>query len=412
MDHASSKKRRFACIGGGAAGFFSALTLARLCPDAEVIILEKTRQPLSKVKISGGGRCNVTHSCFDPSLLSKNYPRGEAFLKKAFYTFQPKDMMQWLEGRGVPLKTEADGRIFPSSNSSSSVINCFVKEAEALGVKVILEAEVVSIERAEAGLMICCRDKEKEFYDAALLATGGMSRSYHLAEMAGHTPIPAVPSLFTFQIADPRLEGISGVSVPCAIASIASEKLQAKGPILITHWGLSGPAILRLSAWGARVLAEKQYNTEVKINWLGDMEERQVKETLLSSRSKMGSQKVAMTPLFSLPKSLWKKLTDYVLIDEDRVYSQLTKEQMQALQQALIQSTFTVQGKSTNKDEFVTCGGVSLKEIDHKTMQSLLCPHLYFAGEVIDIDGITGGFNFQNAWTSAWIAAHAMAKSS
>lgn len=408
MSILTGQKKRIACIGGGAAGFFCALNIASARPDVEVIILEKTRQPLSKIKISGGGRCNVTHHCFDPQALSKNYPRGHDFLKKAFYSFQPKDMIAWLEERGVPVKVEPDGRMFPRSNTSSTIIECFLKEAQALGVKILLESDVTQIQPQEDGLVVHIRDRDPLLCDKVLLATGGNHRSYYLAEGVGHTPVSAVPSLFTFNIKDERLDGISGVSVPLARVSIDATDVETLGPLLITHWGLSGPAILRLSAWGARDLAERGYEAKLKVSWVGEKKDVEVKESLNTQRLSSGSLKVDQTPLFSLPKSLWKKLTEHAGIPLNRVFGQMTKKEMQSLYEALTCSIFHVTGKSTNKDEFVTAGGIPLSEIDLKTMQSKICPHLFFAGEVIDVDGITGGFNFQNAWTTAWIAARAM----
>ena len=399
---------RIGIIGGGAAGFFTALVAAKLSPETEVILFEKTRQPLAKVKISGGGRCNVTHNCFDPATLSRFYPRGEDVLKKAFYTFQPRDMIDWLDERGVCLKIEADGRMFPSTNTSQTIIDCFMKEAKALGITIRLESEVCAIHKTNEGVALTLKDDTKIPCKAALLATGGMQRSYTLAEDLGHSIIPAVPSLFTFNIQDPRLDGMSGVSVPLAKVALEGSGIEAEGPLLITHWGMSGPAVLRLSAWGARYLADKGYKTNVVVNWVPSLPEHKLREEIISYKSANASKQILVTPLFGIPKNLWKKFTEHCQMPEHKLWAHLSKQDLHTLVQVLCKSTFPIDGKSTYKEEFVTCGGIPWKEIDPKTMQSRLCKGLFFAGEVVDTDGITGGFNFQNAWTTGWIAAHAM----
>jgi predicted Rossmann fold flavoprotein len=403
------KVKTIGVIGGGAAGFFAALNLAIFRSDVKVIIFEKTRQPLAKVKISGGGRCNVTHHCFDPAVLSKYYPRGSDVLKRAFYTFQPTDMIEWLQERGVELKTEKDGRMFPVSNSSSTIIDCFLKLAKDLQVNIELESEITSIEKGEKSLLLHRREQEPVMCDSVLLATGGFQRSYELAKNVGHTVIDAVPSLFTFNISDPRLEDMSGVSAQSARVSLDESTLSAEGPLLITHWGLSGPSILRLSAWAARILHERKYQGTLIVHWASDHTEKDVREALVNARSEHSSKIISLTPFFGLSKKLWKRLTDFCQIEENKVFSHLSKADLHSLVQVIVNSRFSILGKSTNKDEFVTCGGIPWKEIDPKTMQSKVCPGLYFAGEVVDSDGITGGFNFQNAWTTGWIAAKAMA---
>lgn len=407
----SQSINRIGIIGGGAAGFFAAIVAASLAPSSEVIIFEKTRQPLAKVKISGGGRCNVTHNCFDPVALSRYYPRGEDVLKKAFYTFQPQDMIDWLESKGVALKVEADGRMFPSTNTSQTIIDCFMKEAKALGVKIQLESEVLQIEKMERGLLAHLKDGTAIECNSILLATGGLQRSYALAEALGHTVIPPVPSLFTFNIKDRRLEELSGVAASSVKVAIEGSSIESKGPLLITHWGVSGPAILRLSAWGARVLAEKGYKANLLVNWAPDLSEQKVRELLIECKNGNPSKPISLTPLFTLPKNLWKKLVEFCGIPEAKLWAHLSKSDLHALVQVVSRSVFPIDGKSTYKDEFVTCGGIPWKEIDPRTMQSRLCKGLFFAGEVVDSDGITGGFNFQNAWTTGWIAAHAMTSS-
>lgn len=400
--------KRIGIIGGGAAGFFAALIAAKLAPSSEVIIFEKTRQPLAKVKISGGGRCNVTHHCFDPITLSRYYPRGEDVLKKAFYTFQPQDMIDWLESKGVSLKVEADGRMFPSTNTSQTIIDCFTKEAKTLGVKIQLESEVLLIEKTSDGLCAHLKDGSQVVCKSILLATGGLQRSYALAEALGHTIIPPVPSLFTFNIKDPRLEKLSGVAASHVKVAIEGSGIEAVGPLLITHWGVSGPAILRLSAWGARYLADKGYKANLIVNWAPDVAEHKVREALIECKNTNASKPISATSLFGLPKNLWKKLVEFCQMPENKLWAHLSKSDLHALMQVVSRSVFAIDGKSTYKDEFVTCGGIPWKEIDPKTMQSRLCKGLFFAGEVVDSDGITGGFNFQNAWTTGWIAAHAM----
>jgi predicted Rossmann fold flavoprotein len=401
-------KARIGIIGGGAAGFFAALVAAELDKELEVIVFEKTRQPLAKVKISGGGRCNVTHSCFDPVSLSTYYPRGSDSLKKAFYTFQPQDMIDWLADRGVVLKVEADGRMFPMSNTSSTIVDCFMRQAQLLGVTIRLESEILRIEKNPQGLVLHMKDGQSVCCDAVLLATGGLQRSYLLAESVGHSVMPAVPSLFTFNIQDERIDGLSGVAVTPVKVHLQDTKIVAEGPLLITHWGISGPAVLRLSAWGARHLAERGYEGVVVVNWVPLLSEQQVRTALMECKVESASKIIHLTPLFGLPKNLWKKLLSYIHISETKVWAHFSKTDLHELVQVLCNSQLRIQGKSTNKDEFVTCGGIPWKEINPKTMESKLCTGLYFAGEVVDTDGITGGFNFQNAWTTAWIAAHGM----
>ena len=403
-----SSKRRIGIIGGGAAGFFAALIAAEIDKEAEVIIFEKTRQPLAKVRVSGGGRCNVTHNCFDPQVLSSHYPRGAESLKKLFYEFQPQDMINWLSDRGVSLKVEADGRMFPVSNSSSTIIDCFVKQAQVLGVQIRLESEILRIEKTEWGLTVHTKEDDRIDCDAVLLATGGAQRSYLLAQGLGHTMMPAVPSLFTFNIKDLRIDELSGVAVNHVKISIEGSGIHAEGPLLITHWGMSGPAVLRLSAWAARYLSEKEYKGVLVINWVPMLAEHQVREALLEAKRGSASKAICLTPLFALPKNLWRKVLAHCHILDTKLFAHLSKVDVHELVQALCHSRFTIDGKSTNKEEFVTCGGIPWKEINQKTMESKLCKGLYFAGEVVDTDGITGGFNFQNAWTTGWIAAHAM----
>jgi len=390
-------------VGGGAAGFFSAITCAENSTKS-VLILEKTSQLLHKVKISGGGRCNVTHECFDPHELSENYPRGEKSLIGPFHRFGAADTVDWFAGRGVALKTEADGRMFPVTDSSQTIVDALVGAADAAGVTVRTSEGVSSI--AKSGDHFDVATDTGGSYTAAsvLLATGGTRRAAgaKLAASLGHALQPPTPSLFTFKIKDPRLDGLAGLSVTPAEVGIQQSKLRSSGPVLITHWGLSGPGILKISAWGARELAERRYRFDISVNWLPGVEAAADIDTLRTSEAKR--QMSTRSPFASIPKRLWLRLLAAAEIPDDITWAQLSKKQSNRLIGQLSPATFSVDGKSTNKDEFVTCGGASLKEIDFKTMQSKLVPGLYFAGEVIDVDGVTGGFNFQNAWTNGFHA--------
>lgn len=397
-------------IGGGAAGYFGAIAHAE-CGGGSTLILEKTSGPLAKVKISGGGRCNVTHDCHEPKALAKNYPRGERALIGPFHRWGVEDTIAWFGNRGVALKTEPDGRIFPVTDRSQTIIDCLMKAATDVGVETRIRCGVTSIRAAEffeveteAGERLTARH--------VLLATGGtrLVAGARLAEQLGHMLEPAVPSLFTFKIRDPRLEGLPGVAVADAACEIVGSKLKARGPVLITHGGLSGPGILRLSAWGARELAALDYRFEMRVNWLPDID---VAGELTRSREASGRRQIdTHSPFAAIPKRLWARLVAAAGIGSARTWANLTKVDRGAVVGQLTRCEFDVDGKSLNKEEFVTCGGVRLREIDFKTMQSKICPGLYFAGEVIDIDGITGGFNFQNAWTSGRIAGLASGRSS
>ncbi len=390
-------------VGGGAAGFFSAITCAENSAKS-VLILEKTSHLLHKVKISGGGRCNVTHQCLDPRELSRNYPRGEKSLIGPFHRFGAADTVDWFAGRGVALKTEADGRMFPDTDSSQTIVDTLLGAAEAAGVGVSTSEAVTSIRAT--GVHFELETDAGNSYTAAnvLIATGGtrLAAGARLAASLGHELRPPAPSLFTFKIRDPRIDGLAGLSVSPADVSIRQSKLASTGPVLVTHWGLSGPGILKISAWGARELAERGYRFDISVNWLPDADPAAVVAD--KRRSEAKRQLAARSPFPTIPKRLWVRLLAAAGISETTTWAQLGKSQTTALLAQLTTSTFAVDGKSTNKDEFVTCGGVSLDEIDFRTMESKLVPGLYFAGEVIDVDGVTGGFNFQNAWTSGFIA--------
>ena len=407
--------KRVIVIGGGAAGFFGAITCAQALHGAgEVQLLERGAQFLQKVKISGGGRCNVTHSCFEPRALSARYPRGARALIGAFTRFQPKDTVEWFEERGVELKTEADGRMFPTTDNSQTIINCLSRAAQEAGVKLRTNCGVDRIARRDGGgFVVWLSNSEMLQCDKVLLATGGCRApaAAALAESLGHTIEPPVPSLFTLHIDDARLQGISGLAVEAARASVPGTQLSERGPVLVTHWGLSGPAILRLSAWGARELAALNYVFPVRINWLGDVNSVQAAEQLQVLRQNNGAKLIRNVAMPPIPMRLWEKIVAGAEIPSEARWSGLTKPQSQALARELTDAEFKVTGKSMNKDEFVTCGGIKLPEVNFKTMESRVCPGLHFAGELLDVDGITGGFNFQAAWTTGWLAGNAMAES-
>lgn len=403
-----SKHLTIAIIGGGAAGFFGAITCANTHKKHRIILLEKNRQVLAKVRISGGGRCNVTHACFDPALLIQNYPRGGKELRGPFARFQPRDTIQWFESRNVPLKTESDGRIFPTTDNSETIINCLVQEARAHNVELWSERGVTDCKKTEQGFLLTLTNGETLSCDLLLIASGSSPKVYEWLKTLGHTIIPPVPSLFTFNIPNSPLNDLSGISLAKVSLTIKDTPLKQTGPLLITHWGFSGPAVLKLSAWGARILHDMHYKATLLINWIPDITTDDLKHTLTSYRTNHPSRQLASEALFSLPKNLWKALLTMAEIPLDTKWGSFSKQQTTHLIQILQSNSYQIDGKSTYKDEFVTCGGINLKEINFKTMESRICPGLYFAGEVLDIDGITGGFNFQNAWTTSWIAGNAM----
>lgn len=397
-------------MGGGAAGMFAALTSAKQAPEARVILLEKTRQLLAKVRISGGGRCNVTHAQFDPQLFIKNYPRGAKELLGPFHRFQPRDTIQWFLERGVKLKTEEDGRMFPITDSSETIIECFLSEARKRHVDIRIEQKINRVEPIASGFKIHFEDLSTLECTTLLLATGSSPQGYGFAHTMGHTILPLVPSLFTFNVPSSPLLELSGIAVEDAEISLKGTHFKQRGPLLLTHFGFSGPAALKLSAWAARELHATQYQAEIHINWLPSLSKEKITEKLVSLKCEKPLKQLENEHLFALPSNLWKRFMRLAQIKERTPISHISNAHLQKLADLLSKSTFRVEGKTTNKQEFVTCGGIDLKEIDFKTMQSRKQPGLYFAGECLNIDGITGGFNFQNAWTTGWIAAHAMAE--
>ncbi len=397
-------------IGGGAAGFFGAIAMAEINPQLKVTLIEAGRKPLAKVRISGGGRCNVTHHCFDPVRLVENYPRGAKALRGAFTRFQPQDTVKWFESRGVKLKTEADGRMFPTTDNSETIINCLMAAANKAGVILRTGVAVKSVYKSES-FQVALKNGEILNSDRLLIATGSNPLGYRWAKNLGHKIVAPVPSLFTFNIKDARLQGLAGVSVQNAQVKLGNgkNKLEQTGAILITHWGLSGPAILKLSAWAARSLYGTHYQATLQINWLPKYNQETLKSYLLEFKNEHPQKKITNYCPLDLPKRLWQSLVNYAGIKPDKIWTELSKKELNKLVIELIQGQYQITGKGVFKEEFVTCGGVSLKEINFKTMESKKCPGLYFAGEILDIDGVTGGFNFQSAWTTAWLAGMAIA---
>lgn len=409
----TSKQKKLIVIGGGAAGFFCAVNAARLAPSLKVTIIEKSNKLLSKVRVSGGGRCNVTHACFEIPELAKHYPRGQNFLKKAFHWFSPMDTIKWFEQRAVLLKTEEDGRMFPVSNSSETIVDCLLKEANKYAVEILMNKTVESIERDESG-EFKIHFKNAAFLEAdfVCVACGGFPKSeqFEWLTKTGHHIESPVPSLFTFNIPGDNITSLMGISVPKATVKIQSAKLCESGPLLITHWGLSGPVILKLSAWGAKELARLNYRFSIALNWLPHYNENSLREAWMQLRKQFGPQKIGNKNPFDLPSRLWIYFLNVCSINPDQKWADVNTAHQNRLIKILTGQAFEVTGKTTFKEEFVTCGGIRLPEIDVNSMQSKIVPGLFFAGEITDVDGITGGFNFQYAWTSAWLAAKSIAE--
>ncbi|MCM2301095.1 MAG: NAD(P)/FAD-dependent oxidoreductase [Flavobacteriaceae bacterium] len=391
-------------VGGGAAGFFAAINIAENRPDFEVIIIEKSDQVLQKVKISGGGRCNITNACFDPKELIKFYPRGGKELLGPFHQFMTGDTLEWFESRGIPLKIEDDNRVFPSSNSSQTIVDFFTQTAQKLGVKVLTQHRVATVLKSDNQFEVVT-SKGNFKADIVLMTTGSNNRIYQVLNTLGHTIIHTVPSLFTFEINDNRLKTIPGISVPNATVQIQNKEFLINGPLLITHWGISGPAILKLSAFAARYLAEVNYYFDLEVNWLSKSEDivlNDLKDYKLAHAKKT---MISKSPFSDIPNRLWEQICLYCNIDSNIIWADCHKNQIQNLTNEVTKANFKVTGKSAFKDEFVMAGGVDLKEINFKKMESKIHPNLYFAGEILNIDAVTGGFNFQNAWTGAYIAS-------
>ena len=393
-------------VGGGAAGFFTAINIVEKNPKLKVAILERGTEVLNKVRISGGGRCNVTHACFEPNELVKFYPRGEKELRGPFHQFCSGDTIEWFEKHGVELKIEADGRIFPVSNSSQTIIDCFLKATQKLGITVLTGQSVQSIFKKDS-LWKVETQTENYLAEKLILATGSNPKVWEMLQNFGHAIVSPVPSLFTFNIKDSRIKELPGVAAHVTV-KVKDTKLSSTGPLLITHWGMSGPAILKLSAWGARILHDKNYQFTIFVNWLNDAEKADVENMLKELKQEHAKKSVSKKSPFELTNRLWESLVLTSGIESETKWADLSKIQLQNLANQLTNGTFQVNGKSTFKEEFVTAGGIDLKEINFKTMESKLHESLYFAGEIVNIDAITGGFNFQNAWTSGYIVASAL----
>ena len=397
-------------IGGGAAGFFCAVNAARMNPGLKVTILEKSNKLLSKVKVSGGGRCNVTHACFDIADMSKQYPRGRHFVKKAFHLFFTTDTVQWFEDRGVKIKTEKDGRMFPESDSSQSVINCLMKEADRFNVTILLNTEVKHLSKENGKFVLELADFNKLRSDHVCIAAGGYPKTsmFTWLKETGHSFEEPVPSLFTFNLLQHHITKLMGISIEKAKVKITGTKLEEEGPLLITHWGLSGPVVLRLSAWGARQLAISKWNFPILVNWLPEFNEQVLQKKFQQFRAELASQKIVNKNPFVLPARLWEFFTSQAGVKPEWRWADLPATVQNKLIKNLYGYECEVKGKTTFKEEFVTAGGIKLDEVDANTMMSKKMPGLFFAGEVLDVDGITGGYNFQHAWTSGWVAARAI----
>ncbi len=395
-------------VGGGAAGFFSAINIVERNPKLKVAILERGKEVLSKVRVSGGGRCNVTHACFEPNELVKYYPRGEKELRGPFHQFCSGDTIEWFEKHGVELKIEDDGRMFPVSNSSQTVIDCFLTASHKLGITILTGQSVQSIFKKDNCWKI---ETQTENYldEKLILATGSNPKIWDMLLTFGHAIVTPVPSLFTFNIKDPRIKELPGIATQVSVKVLGS-KLESTGPLLITHWGMSGPAILKLSAWGARILHDKNYQFAIEVNWLNDIETEEAETLLKELKQEHAKKTVAKKSPLEIQNRLWESLVLASGIGAETKWADLSKIQLHNLANQLTKGIFQVNGKSTFKEEFVTAGGIDLKEINFKTMESKIHPNLYFAGEIVNIDAITGGFNFQNAWTSGFIVANAIAE--
>lgn len=403
---------RIVIAGGGAAGVFAAIACAEANPQCQVTILERGKELLSKVKISGGGRCNVTHACFEPDQLCKHYPRGHLELRGPFHRWGPAETIEWFESRGVTLKTEADGRMFPTTDSSQTIIDCLLAAAQAANVKIVKNCELIAAQAKPegAGFWLTLSGEQTIQCEKLLIASGSLrsSKSHAICRSLGHTIEQLVPSLFTFHIRDPLIHGLAGISVANVEVTVPTTPLSSTGPLLITHWGLSGPAILKLSAWGARELHAMNYRFPVVINWLPNAICSSAHKAINDIKKQHPRRHVCSRANLPIPNRLWERITQAAHIDKDTIWATLTNDKQQGLVHQLSQTRFEVMRKSMNKEEFVTCGGIALEEINFKTMESKRCPSLYFAGESLNIDGITGGFNFQAAWTTGMLAGQGM----
>ncbi len=407
---AAVQQKKLIVIGGGAAGFFCAVNAARMYPRIQVLVLEKSAKLLSKVKVSGGGRCNVTHACYSMGEMLKNYPRGASFLKRSFHQFFTTDTIAWFNERGVSLKAESDGRMFPVTDDSQTIINCLLSEANKYAVQIMLNAAVEEIMPAAEKYLVKLQNGKSIDADFVCIACGGFQKEeqFHWLKKLGHTIVAPVPSLFTFNIAANPIAALMGISVENVRVKIAGTKWQQSGPLLITHWGFSGPAVLKLSAFAARELAAGNYHFRIIINWLEGYNENSIREQLQQLRFEMASQKIFNRNPFALPARLWEYFLNQCGISSSMRWADMPALLQNKLSKVLCMQEFEVKGKTTFKEEFVTAGGISLQEVDAATMESRKHNRLYFAGEILDADGITGGFNFQHAWTTGFIAAKSL----
>ena len=401
------KKLNIAIIGGGAAGFFAAINCKLNYPNYNVVIYEKSKKVLSKVKISGGGRCNVTNATFSIADLSKKYPRGNKALKKVFSQFNPKHTVEWFESRDVPLVTQDDLCIFPQSQNSQNIIDCFELECKKLGIKVEIQHKLTHLTKQNKEFNLIFNDVNKIVADKVVVTIGGQPKINGLTFLSevGHNFITPVPSLFTFNMPNEKITELMGIVVEKTIVKIQSTKLIEDGPLLVTHWGMSGPAILKLSAWGARVLEEKSYHFKIQVNWVNDTNYSTIETHILKEIEKHQSKKISNQKIAHIPTRLWDFLLNKIEIDTDKRWGELSKKDTNKIINILLNDTYKVEGKTTFKEEFVTAGGVDLNEVNFNTMESKIVDGLYFAGEVLDVDGITGGFNFQAAWSTAFVAS-------
>jgi len=400
---------RVMVIGGGAAGFFAAINAKEMNPNLHITILEKGKEVLQKVKISGGGRCNVTHACFEPKELVQFYPRGKKELLGPFHQFMTGDTFEWFDNNGIPLKIESDNRVFPESNSSQTIIDCFLRKTKELEIEVLKNHGVTSILKEKNSWIV--NTKEKQFTcDHLIIAAGSSKQVWKLSTSLGHSIIEPVPSLFSFNIKDARIKDLLGISVPNATVKLLGTSFEAYGPLLITHWGMSGPAVLKLSAFGARILHKMKYEYRVEVNWIAQSTQDTLAE-LNDFKAKLGNKQVFAKSVYTdIPRRLWERLVAASAVNSNQNWADLSKNQVQSLAEQLTRSIFQAKGKSTFKEEFVTAGGIDLKEINFTRFESKLHSNLYFIGEVLNIDAVTGGFNFQNAWTGAWICAKSIAE--
>lgn len=397
-------------VGGGAAGFFVAINAKEMNPDLDIRILEKGKEVLQKVKISGGGRCNVTHACFEPKELVKFYPRGEKELLGPFHQFMTGDTFEWFDNNGIPLKIESDNRVFPESNASQTIIDCFLKKTKDLEIPVLKNHGVTSIVKNENSWLINTKEQQFEC-DVLVIAAGSSKQVWKLSHSLGHQIVNPVPSLFTFNIKDERIKDLLGISVPHATVHLKGTDLEAFGPLLITHWGMSGPAILKLSAFGARVLASMNYEYQVEVNWISQTAQETLEELQQIKQEQSRKQVMLKSPFSEIPRRLWERLALAAQIKSNQNWADVSKKQLQNLANQLTKAIFQAKGRTTFKEEFVTAGGVELTEINFKRFESKLHKNLYFVGEVLNIDAVTGGFNFQNAWTGGWICAKSISES-